>query len=306
MIYRNLDFKLNTARWILLFLSPLLTFSMIFIMDKTAPEQSVYLVLAIFLMLFWFSSILSILILFFYKRTTIDGRLKIMLLIFVAVSIALYLLFRIVQSKSDPIILVLLSYFCVYSIILSAISYLEKAEIMLFWLLIVIVIGFIINRLGISEGGFLIPFAFLLSSLGFIYLFFKSINIYKINKKPGMIFLLFYSLIGILDALLLMKFISASPALNNIYDTIGVMIFLLACLVLFGMLPFSDFIDWPEHYKLSFKRLIITPLILFLFIFSLKFLLPDKTYRNIFFTEYSQKEIIHFGMKDYKIDFSGK
>ena len=188
MIYRNLDFKLNTARWILLFLSPLLTFSMIFIMDKTAPEQSVYLVLAIFLIFFWFSSILSILILFFYKRTTIDGRLKIMLLIFVAVSIALYLLFRIVQSKSDPIILVLLSYFCVYSIILSAISYLEKAEIMLFWLLIVIVIGFIINRLGISEGGFLIPFAFLLSSLGFIYLFFKSINIYKINKKPGMIF----------------------------------------------------------------------------------------------------------------------
>lgn len=302
MADRNSD-KLNTARWILFIISPLSTISLLAIFANSSPEETVIFLLAMFNFFFWLASASAILILFLYKRTTISNRLRIILLILCVVSIVLYILFRVVESKPGLFVTFFLTYFCIYTVVLSVISYLEKAEIMLFWLLMVIVIGFIINRLGVSEGGFIIQFAFLLSAVGFIYLVFKSKRIYKVNKKAGMIFLLFYSFIAILDTLLLMKFESAIPALSTVYDTIGVIIFLLACLVLFAMLPFSNFIDWPDNYKLSFKRLIITPLILFLVIFSLKFLLPDKTYRNIFFTEYAQKEIIHFGMKDYKVDF---
>jgi len=47
------------------------------------------------------------------------------------------------------------------------------------------------------------------------------------------------------------------------------------------------------------------PLLLFLIIFSLKFLLPDSTYRKIFYKEYSEKGAIYFDMKDYKVDFNG-
>jgi len=182
----------------------------------------------------------------------------------------------------------------------------EKIEFMLLGLIIVIIIGFIINRLGVEEGSFITPFAFLLSSIGFIYLVFKSIPVFKMNKSIGIIFMSFYSINATLNALLLIKFLSVNPALNSVYDTIGVVIFLIACLTLFIILPFSNFVDWSKSLKKSFKRLILTPLILFLFIFSLKFLLPDNTYRKIFFKEYSKKEKIHFEMKDYTIDFSKK
>jgi hypothetical protein len=47
-------------------------------------------------------------------------------------------------------------------------------------------------------------------------------------------------------------------------------------------------------------------LILFLLIFSLKFLLPGNVYRKIFFKEYSETKKIYFEMKDYEVDFTKK
>jgi len=71
-------------------------------------------------------------------------------------------------------------------------------------------------------------------------------------------------------------------------------------------LPFSNYLEWPESQKKSFKRLIFLPFIFFLILFSLKFLLPENKYRKIFFKEYGGKEIIQFRMEDYKIDFTKK
>jgi small-conductance mechanosensitive channel len=197
-------------------------------------------------------------------------------------------------------------YSLILTIILAFISFIDRVELILLGLIPVIITGFIINRFGVSEGEFIIPFAFLLSAIGFIILVFRSRHLLRTSKTKGLIFVLLYSVIAILNSLLLIKFLGTRPALNNVYDTIGVVIFLLACLALFIILPFSNFTEWPANQKLSFKRLIITPLIVFLLIFSLKFLLPDKIYRSIFFKEYSQNETIHFQMVDYKVDFSGK
>jgi len=68
----------------------------------------------------------------------------------------------------------------------------------------------------------------------------------------------------------------------------------------------KDFIEWSKPQRQAFKRLIILPLILFLLIFSLKFLLPGNVYRKIFFKEYSETKKIYFEMKDYEVDFKSE
>ncbi|OFY63524.1 MAG: hypothetical protein A2Y71_12250 [Bacteroidetes bacterium RBG_13_42_15] len=306
--------KLTTFRWILLFLSPLLlTLMMSFIdqEDLTAGDSNNFFYFMI-AMIFWIVCTGAIVGLFIYQRTTISRGIKIFLITFIPASLIVYVFFRIFPStigdliNNSVFIVIGFIYTIIYCVILLFICYLEKIEIILLGLIPVIITGFIINRFGISEGGFIIPFAFFLSWTGFVILVFKSVPVYKSDKTKGIIFILFYSVIGCLNALFLIKFLAARPALNNLYDTIGVVIFLLACLALFIILPFSNFTDWAKTHKLSFKRLIINPLILFLIIFSLKFLLPDKIYRSIFFKEFSQKERVHFNMEDYEVDFSGR
>ena len=302
--------KLNIIRWILLILSLFFLFLTIFVIDKgnlIEASNSFVILVYIFSLFSWFLCTVSLLALFIVKRKTISKSLRVFLISLAIISFVLYLVFRLIPGLSDYELLpAMLIFTIIYSIVLAFVCFLEKIEIILLGLIVVIITGFIINRFGLFEGVFLIPFAFFLSSIGFLILFFRSIFQYKMDKTKGIIFILFFLIMAILNALLFIKFLDSNPALNNIYDIIGVVIFLLASLALFIYLPFSNFTDWPKTQKVSFRRLIIAPLILFLFIFSLKFLLPDNIYRNIFFIEYSQKEKPHFNMKDYTIDFSKK
>jgi hypothetical protein len=199
--------------------------------------------------------------------------------------------------------------FCIYSfilsLVLSLIVSLDKVEIILLCLIAAILVGFIINRLGFSDiGQIILVMAFGLSSVGFLYLSFASLKMIRENKIKGRIFVIFYFIFGALNVLLFLKFVSYQPEVSSIYDTFGVIIFLVACLTLFIILPFSDFIEWPKLQRRSFKRLVFLPFVLFLLIFSLRFLLPEDSYKKIFFKEYSQSEIIHFDMEDYKLDFN--
>jgi len=308
--------RLNLYRWILMFLSPVIVTVMGYFIEQdqsiTGNSENVMFFMLFMLFAFlWIGSSGALLGFFIYQRKTISTRIKKLLIVFIPASLLIYLLFRIFDSavnlsESWYYLVFGIVYSIFASIILAFISYLEKMEIILLGLIPVIIFGFIINRFGIFEGETIIPFAFLLSSAGFIILIFKSIPLLKSERTKGMIFILFFSVIACLNSLFLIKFVSARPALTNLYDTIGVVIFLLACLAMFIILPFSNFTEWTKTQKLTFKRIIITPLIMFLIIFSLKFLLPDKTYRNIFFMEYSQKERFHFNMEDYEVNFSGK
>jgi len=262
-------------------------------------------------LLLWFASTIGIFVLFIYKRSTISRSLRIFLLILIPVFLIIWLVLRVFPSLiSNEMILISFAsgmiYSVFYAVILTFICYIEKLEIILVGLIGIIIIGFIINRFGIDEGAVILPFAFFLSLTGFIILLVRSFPLYKSDKRKGLIFIVFYSVIAFLNALFLLKFLGSRPALNNFFDSVGVVIFLVAALALFIILPFSDFTDWTNTQKLSFKRLIITPLILFLIIFSLKFLLPDRIYRKIFFKEYTDKERIHFNMKHYEVDFAKK
>ena len=303
--------RLNLYRWILLILSPLsITIMMYFIENEDAAglENSDAFLYFMITMIFYVAITLTLFVSFLYRIYTISPGIKRVLLVYLILTLLIYMIIRIsgISVNIGAYLVVGFGYSLILTIILVFISFIERVELILLGLIPVIIIGFIINRFGVSEGEFIIPFAFLLSAIGFIVLIFKSLPLLITSKTKGLIFVLLYSVIAILNALLLIKFLGTRPALNDIYDTIGVVIFLLACLALFIILPFSDFTEWPAHQKVSFKRLIITPLIIFLLIFSLKFLLPDKIYRSIFFKEYSQKETIHFQMEDYDVDFSGK
>jgi len=220
----------------------------------------------------------------------------------------LYLLFAYVLKPSglSEYITGGAGFFMIYSIVFSIICFYEKIGNILVGLIFAILIGFVLNRIGAPEGGAIIQVSFLLSSLGFSYLLFKTIRDFKSNKPTGRIFMLFYGAIAVLDIVFFLKFIEVRPAFNSAYDIIGVIIFLLACMLLFIILPFSNFIEWSKSQKQAFKRLIILPLILFLLIFSLKFLLPGNVYRKIFFKEYSEAKKIYFEMKDYEVDFKSE
>ena len=76
---------------------------------------------------------------------------------------------------------------------------------------------------------------------------------------------------------------------------------LLSCLGLFVVLPFSGFIEWTEKQKHSFKRLLLIPYIFLFLVFSLKFLLPDSTYKKFFSQDYAIKEKVFFKLEDYDI-----
>lgn len=294
------DSKLNLLRWILFLLSGPLILLIGWGIDFMKSE-----ILPIVFIILWAVNTVILLILFIYKYSTLSKGLKRLIVILMPVSLLLYILFAYVFKSSYLIgdLTEAAVFILIYSTVFSFICYFEKIETILVGLIITVLIGFILNRFGLSEGGFIIIISFLLSSLGFIFLVFKTIPAYKANKSAGRIFMVFYSVNAILNALFFLKFNEFRPAFSSAYDIIGVIIFLAACLFLFIILPFSNFVEWSKSQKQAFKRLIILPLILFLLVFSLKFLLPENVYRKIFFKEYSEAKKIYFEMKDYNIDF---
>jgi len=294
--------RLNNFRWILIIVSLLCLLTPILLSEFFHFD---YDDLIVPFSIPWLLSLLILLIVFNYKRSTVGLGLKRFLFTLFCISAVLLLENEYVTYflPTEEILLFLL-YSLLLSIYLVFFIYLEMVEIILLGLIVIIILGFVINRLGSFLGNFIIPISFSLSALGNIFLTYKSMISFKEKRQMGKILIPMYALITIINTLLFIKFISNRPDLSFIYDTIGVIVYLLACFILLITLPFSDFIEWSNSQKLSFKRLIILPLILFLVIFSLKFLLPENAYKKIFFKEYSNEAKVHFGMKDYKVDFN--
>jgi hypothetical protein len=294
--------RLNLLRWIFFLLSGPLVILIGVGIDLINSEF-----VGLTFVVLWVINTIILLILFIYKNSTISPVLKKFIVALIPFLLFLYLLFAYVFKNSSLIEYLTggVIFFMIYSIVLSFICFSEKIGNILIGLIFAILIGFILNRIGAPEGGAIIQFSFLLSSLGFSYLLFKTIRDFKSNKPTGRVFMLFYGAIAALNIIFFLKF-EFRPAFNSAYDIIGVIIFLLTCMLLFIILPFSNFIEWSKSRKQAFKRLIILPLILFLLIFSLKFLLPGNVYRKIFFKEYSETKKIYFEMKDYEVDFTKK
>jgi hypothetical protein len=292
--------KLNLIRWLLLFLSLFLISSLPFAIDVEDTG-----ILKWIMLILWIISTILLIILFIYKRDTIKKGLKWLLITLIPVSIISLVLSGhfIEDTNLNENVSVIFIYTLILSVLLSFIVYLldayvRKIEAINFGLIALVLAGFILNRFGLILGRVIILFAFGLASIGFCILVYKSIISYRENRKAGGILITLYCALAILNALFFLKFMVFMPVFTNIYDTIGVVV------TIFIVLPFSNFIEWAQSQKKTFVRLIIFPLILFLLIFSLKFLLPDTTYRKIFFKEYSEQGKVYFNMKDNEIDFT--
>ena len=160
--------------------------------------------------------------------------------------------------------------------------------------------GFVLNRFGVEFGGFITGLCLFLSFYGFIYLAIKSSKKSKENKQFTRLISVFSYVNSFIFLLLFFKFSSYQPAFTKSLDAIGVIVFLLATIALFISMPFSNFIDWLRSQRQTFYKVILLPFVFFLLVFSLRFLLPEATYRKIFFIEYSRTEKVHFWMEDYE------
>lgn len=292
---------LNRFRWISFSLSTILLISTGLAIDFSKSDF-----LGISLFCLWLISCVALIILFIYKRSTINKAIRRTLLYLIPVSIAGNLI--IAHLFDDSVVADYLAAGFLFTFLsattVSIINYSDKIEWILSAFIPVLIIGFILNRIGMAEGQYIIPFAFFVLSIGFFYYAFKTLLGNNSNRKAGRILSSFYIINGLLNALLFLKFCESQPAFFSFYDISGAILFIMACIALFIIMPLSDFVDWSIQMKKSFKRLVIMPLIIFLVIFSLKFLLPDNTYRRIFFKEYSEKKKDYFLMKEYEIDFT--
>lgn len=180
--------------------------------------------------------------------------------------------------------------------------YLHKTDIVIPVLIIVILIGLFLNRVGL-EGGedVIIIFGFGLSSISFIYVSFRSLRDFLDNKFVGRLFFSIGLILAFCNATFFIKFNMWEAAHISTIDFFGAIFFLIACLLLFALMPFSNFIEWSKRQKQLFYRLFLIPMIFLLLLFSLKFLLPGTTYQKLFFKGYIEKEKTYFGMDDYEI-----
>lgn len=180
--------------------------------------------------------------------------------------------------------------------------YFHKTDIIIPVLIVVILIGLFLNRVGWSgEAIVILIFGFGLSSISFIYVSFRSLRDFLDNKFVGRLFFSIGLILAFCNATFSIKFSMWEAAHISTIDFFGAIFFLIACLLLFASMPFSNFIEWSKRQKQLFYRLFLIPMIFLLLLFSLKFLLPGTTYQKLFFKGYAEKEKTYFDMDDYKI-----
>ncbi|MCK4344201.1 MAG: hypothetical protein KAX05_02865 [Bacteroidales bacterium] len=180
--------------------------------------------------------------------------------------------------------------------------YLHKTDIFIPGLIMVILVGLFLNRIGLEyEAIILLLFGFGLFSVSLIYVSIRSLRDFLDNKFVGRLFFSIGVILAFCNATFFIKFSMYEAAYISTIDFFGAIFFLIACLLLFAFMPFSNFIEWSKRQKRLFYRLFLIPMIFLLLLFSLKFLLPGTTYQKLFFKGYAEKEKTYFGMDDYKI-----
>ena len=187
---------------------------------------------------------------------------------------------------------------CIYSLT----CYLGMFDRIFIGLFSGIVAGLILNRIGIGVAGFFVGLFCFLSFYGFLFHAILHLRKSKEHKQFRRMVALFCFVNSLIFLLLFFKFSSDKPAFTKSLDAIGVVIFLFATIALFISMPFSNFMEWLKSERQTFYKVILLPFLFYLVVFSLTFLLPDSTYRKIFFIEYSKTEKVHFWMEDYESD----
>jgi hypothetical protein len=170
-------------------------------------------------------------------------------------------------------------------------------------LILVILVGLFLNRIGFKgPAGSILIFTFMLFTVSLLYIGFRSLVQFRNNRFMSRLLFSLGLVLAFCSISLLIKFAKWEAAHISAMDYLGAIVFLIACIILFAAMPFSNFIEWTKRQKKFFFRLVLTPMVFFLIMFSLKFLLPGDSYQKMFFKGFSEKEKTFFGMDKYTLE----
>jgi len=235
--------------------------------------------------------------LFLFKRETVDKTIKsVLLFLFLVSGIAtLIILF------ADTFIYYNLSPDVYWMLADTSHATLVSVSI-LFYLLVIIIAGLILNRIGMDdEAILLLILGFFFLGISIIYAGIRSFWDFKDNRFISSVFFSLALILAFCITTFLVKFGMWEAAHTSTLDFFGAIFFLGACLILFAAMPFSNFIEWTKRQKKLFLRVFLIPMAFLLILFSLKFLLPGNSYQKLFFKGYTEMEKVFFGMKKYDI-----
>jgi hypothetical protein len=180
--------------------------------------------------------------------------------------------------------------------------FLHRALLLIPMLIGCIVLGLILNRLGAdSEGEYLIIMGFLSISILCLREAITSYNQFRKKLFRRRLFFFVGILLFICNILFFLQFASYEFSTFGVFDLLQTIVLLITILFLLIAMPFSNYMDWVKHSRLKFKRVILLPTLFLYLLLAIRFVLPEETYRKIFFREHAQKEI-QYNMKDYKLD----
>ena len=254
-----------------------------------------------------FASAVALGVILLVKRSTVTSTFRILLVILFGTGVLFWFLHYIPFPKTEffhnlewifwDISLI----FVISFPILLLFCYIDRTTYFIPILIPVIIIGLILNRLGVeSEAEYFIFFGyFLISACLFIESIYSIIQFRKMLLLKRFFF--FVSLfLCICTSVLFVQYASYEAKTLGIYDLIQIIFFLLAALFLFIVLPFSNYMEWAGKLKRHFTRIILLPAVFLFVLLSMRFVLPPETYQKIFFKEHTGS-VTHFHMEDYKI-----
>ena len=222
---------------------------------------------------------LFLIFLMLFRRKTVSRNLIRVLISLVCISGLVFLYFEYSNIYNELpyslywIITDVYSFTLISVIILFYFLYLHKTDIVIPILIMVILIGLFLNRVGLEyEANVIILFGFGLSSISFIYVSFRSLRDFLDNKFVGRLFFSIGLILAFCNATFFIKFYmweAAHISTISTIDFLGAIFFLIACLLLFALMPFSNFIEWSKRQKQLFSRLFLIPMIFLLLLFSL-------------------------------------
>lgn len=188
--------------------------------------------------------------------------------------------------------------------ILFYLIWFQRTDLSIPGLVAVIVTGLILNRVIGTEdlAVTLLVFGFFFLIISMIYAGIRSLRDFKDNLFIGWVFFSLSLVLAFCLTPFLVKFFTWEAAHTTAFDFIGAIFFLVACLLMFAAMPFSNFIEWTGKQKGLFYRMFLIPMTFLLLLFSLKFLLPGTSYQKIFFKGYAEMEKVYFGMEKYEIE----
>lgn len=225
--------------------------------------------------------------------TTIKYRIGVWVSLLLLVSLCIFLLIFTTWGAfylGFPLSLIIASiYFIIYQ---------ERPVIKFSVLLGLLISSFILKRQDFSGGSQVIVGVSGVFSTGLIMLAIKSIVTIQKNRYLSIVMFICLIILSVIITGIMLKW-QRWPG-GDLLMNCGSILMIVVSLIVLLTLPNSGFIKWSKHHKDILLKTLVLPWVFFLVFTSFRYLLPDKTYLKIFYSDATTD--IRFNMNDYPID----